>query len=203
MGGDNVHKSFKSSNFLNAIDKYAKKRRKKITEELEKIEERELKKAEAEIVEDVNTMIQRELTSMKNKILIEVSHKELEERKKVSLRRRNMIKEMFSECRQKLTEYTKSKDYPNSLKQYAVQIAKTLNNFGDVKLFVKKEDLKYEEEIKKAFAGKCEVISADDIEIGGIRGFSEARGLIADETLDAKLNEQKDWAAENFGVLLV
>lgn len=203
MGGDNVHKSFKSSNFLNAIDKYAKKRRKKITEELEKIEERELKKAETEIVEDVNTMIQRELTSMKNKILIEVSHKELEERKKVSLRRRNMIKEMFSECRQKLTEYTKSKDYSNSLKQYAVQIAKTLNNLDDVKLFVKKEDLKYEEEIKKAFARKCEIISADDIEIGGIRGFSEARGLIADETLDAKLNEQKDWAAENFGVLLV
>lgn len=203
MGGDNVHKSFKSSNFLNAIDKYAKKRRKKMTEELEKIEERELKKAETEIVEDVNTMIQRELTSMKNKILIEVSHKELEERKKVSLRRRNMIKEMFSECRQKLIEYTNSEDYVNSLKQYAAQIAKTLNNLDDVKLFVKKEDLKYQEEIKKAFAGKCEVISADDIEIGGIRGFSEARGLIADETLDAKLNEQKDWAAENFGVLLV
>lgn len=198
-----MHKSFKSSNFLNAIDKYAKKRRKKITEELEKIEERELKKAETEIVEDVNTMIQRELTSMKNKILIEVSHKELEERKKVSIRRRNMIKEMFSECRQKLIEYTNSEDYVNSLKQYAAQIAKTLNNLDDVKLFVKKEDLKYEEEIKKAFARKCEIISADDIEIGGIRGFSEARGLIADETLDAKLNEQKDWAAENFGVLLV
>ena len=203
MGGDNVHKSFKSSNFLNAIDKYAKKRRKKINDEIEAIEERELKKAEAEIVEDVNTMIQRELTAMKNKILIEVSHKEIEERKRVSLRRRDMIKEMFSECRQKLLDYTKSGKYLDSLKEYAVQIAKTLNNLDDVKLFVKKEDLKHEEEIKKAFAGECEVIAADDIEIGGIRGFSEARGLIADETLDAKLNDQKDWAAENFGVLLV
>ena len=203
MGGDNVHKSFKSSNFLNAIDKYAKKRRKKINDEIEAIEERELKKAEAEIVEDVNTMIQRELTAMKNKILIEVSHKEIEERKKVSIRRRDMIKEMFSECRQKLLDYTKSGEYLDSLKEYAVQIAKMLSNLDDVKLFVKKEDLKHEEEIKKAFGKKCEVISADDIEIGGIRGFSETRGLIADETLDAKLNDQKDWAAENFGVLLV
>ena len=203
MGGDNVHKSFKSSNFLNAIDKYAKKRRKKINDEIEAIEERELKKAEAEIVEDVNTMIQRELTAMKNKILIEVSHKEIEERKKVSIRRRDMIKEMFSECRQKLLDYTKSGEYLDSLKEYAVQIAKMLSNLDDVKLFVKKEDLKHEEEIKKAFGKKCEVISADDIEIGGIRGFSETRGIIADETLDAKLNDQKDWAAENFGVLLV
>ena len=203
MGGDNVHKSFKSSNFLNAIDKYAKRRRKKINDDIEKIEERELKKAETEIVEDVNTMIQRELMAMKNKILIEVSHKEIEERKKVSIRRRDMIKEMFFECRQKLIDYTKSESYLNSLKEYASQIAKILNDLNDVKLFVKKEDLKYEEEIKKAFGKKCEVIAADDIEIGGIRGFSESRGLIADETLDVKLNEQKDWAAENFGVLLV
>ncbi|MBR0423807.1 MAG: hypothetical protein IJJ04_04170 [Clostridia bacterium] len=198
-----MHKSFKSSNFLNAIDKYAKKRRKKITDELEKIEEKELKKAETEIVEDVNTMIQRELMAMKNKILIEVSHKEIEERKKVSIRRRDIIKEMFFECKEKLLDYTKSEKYLDSLKEYAGKIAKALNSFDDVKLFVKKEDLKHEKEIKKAFGKKCEVISADDIEIGGIKGFSEVRGLIADETLDAKLNEQKDWAAENFGVLLV
>ena len=75
-----MHKSFKSSNFLNAIDKYAKKRRNKITDEIKEIEEKELKKAEAEIVEDINSMIQKELVSMKNKIVIEVSHKELEER---------------------------------------------------------------------------------------------------------------------------
>lgn len=198
-----MHKSFKSSNFLNAIDKYAKKRRKKITDELEKIEERELKKAETEIVEDVNTMIQRELMAMKNKILIEVSHKEIEERKKVSIRRRDMIKEMFFECKEKLLDYTKSEKYLGSLKEYAKKIAKVLDGFDDVKLFVKKDDLKYEEEIKKVFGKKCEVISAEDIEIGGIKGFSETRGLIADETLDAKLKEQKDWAAENFGVLLV
>ena len=154
-------------------------------------------------MEDVNTMIQRELMAMKNKILIEVSHKEIEERKKVSIRRRDMIKEMFSECRGKLIDYTKTKEYLGSLKEYVVQIAKTLSDLDDVKLFVKKEDLKYEQEIKNAFGRNCEVIFADDIEIGGIRGFSETRGLIADETLDAKLNDQKDWAAENFGVLLV
>ena len=34
-----MHKSFKSSNFLNAIDKYAKKRRNKITDEIKEIEE--------------------------------------------------------------------------------------------------------------------------------------------------------------------
>ena len=37
-----MHKSFKSSNFLNAIDKYAKRRRSKITDEIKEIEEKEI-----------------------------------------------------------------------------------------------------------------------------------------------------------------
>ena len=32
-----MHKSFKSSNFLNAIDKYAKRRRSKITDEIKEL----------------------------------------------------------------------------------------------------------------------------------------------------------------------
>ena len=81
-----MNKSFKFSNFLNTIDKYAKRRKSKITDEIKEIEEKELKKAEAEIIEDVNNMVERQLVSMKNKIVVEISHKELEERKKVSLR---------------------------------------------------------------------------------------------------------------------
>ena len=64
-----VHKSFKSSNFLNTIDKYAKRQKSKITDEIKEIEKRELEKAEAEIMEDVNSMIQKELIGMKNKIV--------------------------------------------------------------------------------------------------------------------------------------
>ncbi len=197
-----MHKSFKSSNFLNAIDKYAKRRRSKITDEIKEIEEKEMKKAEAEIIEDVNNMIQRELVSMKNKIVIEVSHKELEERKRVSQRRRQMMKDIFRECREKLVSYTATPEYLESLKSYALKVSKVLSE-NDVKILVKKDDLKYAEDIKKSFGRNCEVLDDDSILIGGLRGCSSMMGLIADETLDAKLKEQEDWAAANFGVLLV
>lgn len=197
-----MHKSFKSSNFLNAIDKYAKRQKSKITDEIKEIEKRELEKAEAEIMDDVNNMIQKELVSMKNKIVIEISHKELEERKKVSLRRRNMMKDIFKECRKKLTEFTLSEKYPEALKGYASNIASALKE-SDTELFVKESDSKYADVIQSGFGKKCKVSIDKDIIIGGIRGYSASRGLIADETLDAKLKEQEDWAAENFGVLLV
>ena len=197
-----MHKSFKSSNFLNAIDKYAKRQKSKITDEIKEIEKRELQKAEIEIMEDVNNMIQKELISMKNKIVIEISHKELEERKKVSLRRRSMMKDIFKECRKKLTEFTFSEKYSEALKGYASDIASVLKE-SDTELFVKESDMKYSEIIENGFGRKCTVSVGEDIIIGGIRGYSASRGLIADETLDAKLKDQEDWAAENFGVLLV
>lgn len=196
-----MNKSFKFSNFLDTIDKYAKRRKSKITDEIKEIEEKELKKAEAEIIEDVNNMVEHQLVDMKNKIVVEISHKELEERKKVSLRRKEMMKEIFKECRQKLVEFTSSERYAEALKEYASQISKVLLE-PDTELFVKESDLKYSDLIQKAFGRKCEIKASEDILIGGIRGYSVSRGLIADETLDAKLKDQEDWAAENFGILL-
>lgn len=196
-----MNKSFKFSNFLDTIDKYAKRRKSKITDEIKEIEEKELRKAESEIIEDVNNMVQRELISMKNKIVVEISHKELEERKKVSLRRKEIMKEIFRNCRQKLIEFTSTGKYPEALKEYATQISKVLLE-PDTQLFVKESDLKHSDLIQKAFGRKCDIKVSNDIIIGGIRGYSVSRGLIADETLDAKLKDQEDWAAANFGVLL-
>ncbi len=197
-----MHKSFKSSNFLNAIDKYAKRQRSKITDEIKEIEKQELQKAEAEIMEDVNNMIQKELVSMKNKIVIEISHKELEERKKVSLRRRSMMKDIFKQCRNKLIDFTLSEEYGEVLKGYASSIGNVLKE-ADTELFVKESDMKYAEIIRSGFARDCKINIDKDILIGGVRGYSASRGLVADETLDAKLKDQEDWAAENFGILLV
>lgn len=196
-----MHKSFKSSNFLDVIDRYAKKQKSKITDQIKEFEESELRKAEAEIIEDTNAMIQRELISMRNKITIEVSHKELSERKKISLRRKEIMAEIFKKCRNCLVEFTQSEQYSKCLETYARDIANILTG-DDVQLFVKSDDIKYADIIKKSFGRECTVTPDDKILIGGIRGYSEKRGLIADETLDAKLKEQEDWAAENIGVQL-
>ena len=197
-----MNKSYKASNFLSVIDKYTKRQRAKTIEEFKKQEDLEIKKAEDEIIEDVNTMLDRELIEMKNKISIEVSRKELEERKSFYRRRKDIMKDMFKECRKRLIEFSKSEEYKQSLKQYTHEIIKTLDS-QDIILYVKEDDLKYMEIIQKEFTDKFEIKTAKDIIIGGIRGYSQIKRLIADETLDAKLKEQEDWASEKFGILLV
>lgn len=197
-----MRKSYKSSNFLDTLDKYAKRQRSKTAEEMKKQEELELKKAEEEIIEDANMMINKEIISMKNKISIEVSRKELQERKKVSRKRKEIMKDMFKECHKKLVEFVVSSEYKESLKKSASKISNVLKS-NDTKLFIREEDIQYERIIREGFGSQCEVSVVKDISIGGIRGYSPSMGLIADETLDAKLKEQEDWAAEKFGVLLV
>lgn len=197
-----MKKSYRASNFLDTLDKYAKRQKSKTAEDMKKQEELELQKVEQEIIEDANAMIEKEIISMKNKISIEVSRKENEERKKVSRRRKEIMKDMFRECRKRLIEFAKSNEYENSLKVSAKKISEVLKN-GDTVLLIRKEDSRYKKIIEEAFGSRCEVNFVNDISIGGIRGYSQSMGLITDETLDAKLKNQEDWASEKFGVLLV
>ncbi len=198
-----MQRSYKSSNFLKVIDKYTKKQKSKITDEIKEHEEAELKKAESEIIEDTNNMIQKELLAMKNKIAIEISHKELGERKKLSLRRKEMMEDIFNACREKLFVFTNdSEKYSDYLKECARDISEVLMR-GDTVLYMRAEDMKYSDTVKEAFGRQCRIEADNNILIGGIRGYSEVQGLIADETFDEKLKEQKDWAAETFGIRLV
>ena len=197
-----MKKSYKFNNFLSTLEKYTQRQRSNTLEEMKKQEEIQLQKAEAEIIEEANAMIKKELVAMKNKVAVEVSRKELQERKKVSILRKEIMKDMFRECKKKLNEFTLSKEYEKSLEQYSRKISQTLDA-DDTQLYVKPEDIKFKEIILRGFGRNCKLDTAQDISIGGIRGYSPSKKLIADETLDAKLKEQEDWAAEKFGVLLV
>lgn len=199
-----MHKSYKSSNFLKTIDKYAKRQQSKITDEIKQHENEELKKAESEIIEDTNNMIQKELIAMKNRVAIEISQKELEQRKSLSVRRREMMEEIFEDCRKRLIDFTQDEEkYLEHLKNCVKKIESVLVA-ADVELFISERDyLKYKTLVEKAFGRKCSVVTSKDITIGGVKGVSAKQGIIADETLNEKLSESWEWAATTFGVLLV
>ncbi len=191
-----------ASRFLKSIDKYARQQQSRIEEEIQDIEKSELEKSESRIIEDINNMIQKELISMKNKISVDISHKELECRKNLARKRQNMLNEMFDICTKELIQYTKTPEYTEKIKEYAKAISKVLGS-TDTKLFIKQEDLKYSELIKESFGRNCEIYVDEDIQIGGIRGYSEKLGMMGDETLDASLENQRDWFIQKYGSELI
>lgn len=192
----------KASAFLQAINKYAEEQRNEIHAEVEQFKEEELKKAEIEVLTDAYTLIQKEMAQMRKEVATEISHEEMEGKKKLFLQRRQITQEVFDKAKEKLLAYTKTDTYPSLLEGYASSIAKILTKPGTV-LWVKESDLAYADRIQTAYGLPCQVKADDSILIGGIRGSNPEMGLVADETMDSKLEAQYEWFFSNSGLSIV
>ena len=193
----------KTSNFLKAIDKYAKEQQKEIKLKANEFKIKELQKAEAEVLRDSYHLIQREMANMRKKIDGQVSKAEIENKRKLLEKRREITEDVFKEAKERLKEFTETEDYLNFLLRCSKNIAKVLNVAPDIKLYVKQSDLKFSEELKKAFEKNCEILESKKIKIGGIVGRSLSIGINIDETLDSKLENEREWFAENSKLSIV
>jgi V/A-type H+-transporting ATPase subunit E len=189
----------KTNNFLEAINQYAEEQRNKIQAEVELFKQQELEKAETESLTDAYHLIQKEMADMRLAISSEVSRKSMESRRQLLAKRQSIMDTIFQKAAQRLIDYTKTEQYPALLESYAKKLAGVLNAPGSV-LYVCATDMQYEELIKKSFGRECTIRAAGDIRLGGIRGANAAMGLVADETLDSKLDEQREWFTENCGM---
>lgn len=195
------NQSGKTSNFLKAINKYAEEQRTKIRNEAENFKKEEIEKAESEILNDIYILIQKEMAEMKAEIAKEMSKKELDSRKNLFEKRNSITKKVFEKSRSKLLEFTKTDEYPKLLAKYAKAISSVLVEPGTI-IYVRKEDLCFSDTIREAFGRDCNIEIKENIKIGGIYSYNPNMGLIADETLDSKLEEQHIWFAENSGLKL-
>ena len=181
------------------IEKYAEEQRSKIQSEAEDFKERELNKAEEEGLREAYVLIQKKMSDIRTQISAELSRAETASRRKTFVRRQEIEKEVFEKAAQKLREYTKTEKYLKSLLNSTKEISMAIQA-DDVVLKLRKEDLVHKNQIFLAFGRKCEIVETDEIIIGGILGVSKKLGMLADETLDSRLEQQHEWFFENSGL---
>ena len=174
----------KTSNFLKAINKYAAEQRKEIKTRAEEFRKYELQKAEAEVLRDAYYLIQNEMAQMKKNIASEVSKLEFEKRRELFAKRQTIMNDVFKKAQDKL------------LKNYAGAVSKILKKSGTV-LYICKRDEGFIDVIREAYGKICKVEVSDSIKIGGILAVNKVMSLVVDETLDSKLEEQRNWFEEN------
>lgn len=192
----------KTSNFLKAINKYAREQRQELKTELERFKKYELEKAEAEVLRDAYHLIQREMNQMKKGISSEVSREEMICKKLMFQKRNDIKKKVFESVEKRLINFTDTERYTELMVDYAKAISKVLNKPGTT-LYVCSRDLRLSQELKDAFGAQCSVEPSSDIKIGGILGMNSSMGIIADETIDSKLEDQSQWFDENSGLSVV
>ena len=189
----------KSSKFLEAINKYAQEQRMKIEDEVAQFKKQELDKAEMESLKSAYQLIQHEMAEMRLAISTELSHKETESRRKLFAKREQIMEEVFTQAAKKIEAFVQTDQYLPLLQKYAANLAGVLTA-PDTVLYLRPADMQYAQQVSSAFGAPCSIKEDTGIRLGGIRGANESMGLVADETLDSKLAQQKEWFLSHSGL---
>ena len=194
-----MEKNNKTDNFLKAINKYSKLERQQIQNDIETVREEELKKAEANGKKMARDFITKEYSAVKTAVTGQYAVKNLEAQGKVYQKREEITNSVFEKAFKKLKDFTSTPQYKDLLIKSAKEIADIFKENSCV-IFISENDNKFAQDIKAQFNGEVTVENDVAIKIGGIKGFCKDLKIVADNTLDSKLNSQKDWFTENSGL---
>ncbi len=198
----------KLSKFMIAIDGYAKEQHDKIMREIEAQTEVELEKAEKEFRAEAYRSIQKKTVEIRGMISRELANKELEGKKRLLGRRAEIENSVFEKAYAKLEEFTKTDAYKTYLRHAAADARKLFSPDGEeppagTVIYIRDRDKKSSPLIKTAFGAECTVKVDPKISLGGIRAENQELCRTVNLTLDAALEEQREWFAQNSGLIIL
>ena len=196
-----MNEKTKTSNFLDAINKYAAAQKKKMEKQLEAYKAEKVEQATEEGLKDAYDLIQNEISERRFAIVSETARMEQESKKELFALRRRMTDEIFSDAEKKLLDFTMTEKYTGKLMDYAEKVNALFLGEESV-VYLAPKDMEFEEDVKK-LVKNCTVKEDGSIRIGGLKAFCPSKGIIADNTYDAKLLDRKKWFVENAGLRVV
>jgi len=183
--------------FYDAINRYVERQRLRILYEIEEQSNTELARAEQEGLSDAYRMIQRETDEMRTSINRELAAQEYNGRRALFEQRVDIEKKIFDEAADRLRSFTQTADYSAYLKKTVAAAATVFSAAPDKAVFhLRDEDMKYADELRAAYGAACEFQSDDSIQLGGLLALNEHLGIAIDATLDARLEQQREWFCE-------
>ena len=110
--------------------------------------------------------------------------------------RQKIADETFAEARSQLAAFAAGDKYAAWLQNEAAALAEALGENANIA--ARPADLPLLQNVKLPVGT---TLTADEsIELGGLKGANAAKGLVADDTLAARLNAQHEWFLQNAGL---
>ena len=191
----------KLDKFSSAVLKDAEEQRRIILEEIEEYRKAQMEKAEEDILHEAYIMIQNEISAIKNQQSRKISLAELEGRRNFLKQREDIMNRVFKETSERILAYTATAEYGNMLCEKLKNSAANLPE-GSLVIQIKHADLPLADRLIAACGHKAAVEENANIALGGFILENRDKGVIIDETLDLKLEGQKDWFAASSGLTL-
>lgn len=192
----------RAAKFFDAITKDAEERHEELTRKTRETVESGLEKAKAKANFQAQARIERERMLNEQEFNRTVANERTRQRARLTDKRGAITDGVFGDAREKLVAFTESDGYADFLKKSAAGFSAAFSQ-GDVTVYVRPGDMRFADDIKKAFGRDCKVESSDEITIGGCRAGVAGGSTVADDTLDTRLEAQREWFLENSGMSVI
>lgn len=192
----------RAAKFFDAITKDAEERHEEMTRKTRETVESGLEKAKTKAHSQAQAKIERERMLKDQEFNRTVANERTQQRARLTDKRGAITDEVFGDAREKLVAFTESDGYADFLKKSAAGFAAVFPQ-GDVIVYVRPGDMRFADDIKNAFGRDCKVESSDEITIGGCRAGVAGGSTVADDTLDTRLEAQREWFLENSGMSVI
>lgn len=179
--------------FKAAILEKANAQSQRILQETEESKKRELDREESKLLESFYRETQAKISKIKTDNTKELGRENARLKKELYAQREQYLSEMLARVRVELVSFAQSEKYPAFLENKAASLC---GQWAGGVLRVRPGDLAHRELLEKY--GRP--IEADDaIRIGGVILSDPESGVVIDESLDAALENQRDWFQRNSG----
>lgn len=191
----------KESKFLDAINKYAEQQKAQITQEIEDYKNTKIEQATQQGLQDAYDLIRADIAQRKAVIVNDLAKKELALRNGLFRERQALADKVFDEAKEKLLAFTQSEEYSDFLRRSLEEIKAHCGTAQCVISIAPCDEEK--RSLIESVIPDAQITADNHILIGGIKANCPALGILMDDTLDARLEEQREWFIENCGMKVV
>lgn len=181
-----INNSSKTERFLKAINSDADARCEKIKNDVDEYIENEIKKTRRLARQNVRPVRSSEFDRLNEEINAELSENETKEIEKLVARRSEITEKVFAQAVEKIKAFAESDSYHDFLMNSVSNIKAAIGD--DAVIILRSDDKKLEAEIK---ALGNEVKYDEFIKLGGCKGENLRTAMTANDTLDARLETEK------------
>lgn len=184
-----------------AIVSQAEQERSSIVEKANKIREEQLSACKEQLIETMFQKLQQQTRAVRQRAIKDKAQAEVKAHRELLARREELATAVFCGAKTKLFEYVATPAYKEQLLADIRSLREKWDHSASTVL-LRESDLPLSAEITAILPGAA--VEADPaIKIGGFRLRNTAAGILADETLDSRLEEQKPWFLMNSGLKTV
>ena len=180
----------KTKRFLKAINKAAMQKCNDIAEQIEQTTKAEMQRAEDEARRDGHARIENAKAKIMAAAKAEVAEFEKEKKSEICQKRLSYQTMVFDAAKEKLKAFTAGEAYPAFLEKSIKSLEDKVGT--NLTILIANGDNAAKTAAQNAFK-TATIEESEEIQIGGIKVLDLENGLVFDDTLDSRMDEQLDW----------